>query len=135
MAKLNLLTAVTMFICGSVGFAETLPYGFLIRCQFVHSDSRTPVYGVVTDDVSLAGTVLIAKNSAVHFGGSPILNRGRVEMSGDWTLVDAATSKQYKIKAQVLERQEKGREDGMIGLKADESQPGASFYLYLLNSF
>ena len=89
MAKLNLLTAVTMFICGSVGFAETLPYGFLIRCQFVHSDSRTPVDGVVTDDVSWAGTVLIAKNSAVHFGGSPILNRGRVEMSGDWTLVDA----------------------------------------------
>src|SRR5260370_35050592 len=92
MAKLNLLTAVTMFICGSVGFAETLPYGFLIRCHFVHSDSRTPVDGVLTDDVSWAGTVLIAKNSAFHFGGSPTLNRARGELIGDCTTVDGANA-------------------------------------------
>ena len=29
MTKLILLTALAMFICGSVGSAETLPYGYL----------------------------------------------------------------------------------------------------------
>ena len=41
MAKLSLLTAATLFICGSVGWAETLPYGYLIRCQLGHSDNGT----------------------------------------------------------------------------------------------
>jgi len=133
MAKLPLLIAGTLFICGSVGWAEALPYGYLIRCQLGHSDNGTPVDAVVTNDAAVAGKVIIAKNSALHFAGSPIRNRGRLQMTGDWTLVDPATAKEYKIKAQVLEGQ--GKENGMIGINEQEMQSGPPIYLYLLDSF
>jgi hypothetical protein len=133
MAKLPLLTAVTLFICGSVGWTETLPYGYLIRCQLGHSDNGTPVDAVVTNDATVAGKVIIAKNSALHFAGSPVRKLGRLQMTGDWTLVDPATAKEYKIKAQVLEGQ--GKENGMIGINEQEMQSGPPIYLYLLDSF
>jgi hypothetical protein len=133
MAKLPFLTAVTLFISGSIGWTETLPYGYLIRCQLGHSDNGTPVEAVVTNDASVDGKVVIAKNSALHFAGSPIRNRGRLQMTGDWTLVDPTTAKEYKIKAQVLEGQ--GKENGMIGINEQEMQSGLPIYLYLLDSF
>jgi len=133
MTKLPLLTAATLFICGSVGWAETLPYGYLIRCQLGHSDNGAPVDAVVTTDAAADGKVIIPKNSALHFAGSPIRNRGRLQMTGDWTLVDPATAKEYKIKAQVLEGQ--GKENGMIGINEQEMQSGPAIYLYLLDSF
>jgi hypothetical protein len=133
MARLPFLTAATLFICGSVGWAETLPYGYLIRCQLGHSDNGAPVDAVVTNDATMAGKVIIAKNSALHFAGSPIHNRGRLQMTGDWTIVDPATAKEDKIKAQVLEGQ--GKENGMIGINEQEMQSGPPIYLYLLDSF
>jgi Bacterial conjugation TrbI-like protein len=108
------------------------PYGRLVKCELVNTvDSSalvTPVIGLVTEDVTWNGKVIIPRRSEVHGTAQLDQTRERIASEGPFTFVlndpdDPGAGRELVLKGVVLDREEDpnfktyGITDGSAGLR------------------
>lgn len=104
------------------------PYGRLIPCETVitvdSSSIRTPIIGLITEDVYHAGRLVIPAGTEVHGTAQTDRSRERIASDGSWTLV-WQTGEELQIRAMALDREFEnstnqvgwGITDGSAGLR------------------
>jgi hypothetical protein len=88
--------------------ADFAPYGRLISCETVitvdSSSIRTPIIGLVTEDVYHAGRLIIPAGTEIHGTAASDRTRERLASGTSWTLV-WQTGEELKLSALALDRE------------------------------
>ena len=108
--------------------ADFAPYGRLISCETIitvdSSSIRTPIIGLVTEDVYHAGRLIIPAGTEVHGTAAADRSRERLASGSAWTLV-WQTGEELRLNALALDREFEsatnltgwGITDGSAGLR------------------
>jgi hypothetical protein len=91
------------------------PYGRLISCELIitvdSSSIRTPIVGLVTDDIYHGGRLIIPAGTEVHGMAQVDRNRERIASATRWTLV-WQTGEELKLSGIALDREKDGDSEG-----------------------
>jgi hypothetical protein len=108
--------------------ADYAPYGRLISCETIitvdSSSIRTPIIGLITENIYHAGRLIIPAGTEVHGTAAPDRVRERLASGTSWTLV-WQTGEELGLKALALDREFEsdtnhvgwGITDGSAGLR------------------
>lgn len=113
---------ITLFADSSAGTAEpkTLgpvyaPFGRLIPCETVitvdSSSIRTPIIGLITEDVYHAGELVIPAGTEVHGTAQADRTRERIASGASWRLI-WQTGEEMRLRAIALDREFSGDQEG-----------------------
>ena len=104
------------------------PFGRLIPCETVitvdSSSMRTPIIGLVTENIYHAGRLVIPAGTEVHGTAQADRHRDRISTGTSWTLV-WQTGEELRLKAIALDREFSGHRqgwgitDGSAGLRGE----------------
>ena len=91
---------------------HTAPYGRLLKCSLMNTlqsiDLKTPIIGVVTEDLMWAGEVIIPAGTEVHGRAANERSRSRLGAAGKWILIlkedEHETRREMIINGLVLDR-------------------------------
>ncbi|MCI0540975.1 MAG: TrbI/VirB10 family protein [Verrucomicrobiales bacterium] len=108
--------------------ADYAPYGRLISCESIitvdSSSIRTPIIGLITEDIYHAGRLIIPAGTEVHGTAAPDRVRERLASGTSWTLV-WQTGEELRLSGLALDREFEsdtnhvgwGITDGSAGLR------------------
>jgi len=102
------------------------PYGRLIPCELIvtvdSSSIRTPIIGLITEDIYHDGRLIIPAGTEVHATAQTDRTRERIAGSGEWTLV-WQSGEELRVAGMALDREKNpggdgwGITDGSAGLR------------------
>jgi len=102
------------------------PYGRLIPCELIvtidSSSIQTPIVGLITEDISHDGRLIIPAGTEVHGTAQADRKRERIASAGGWTLV-WQTGEELHLSGIALDREKNhdgegwGISDGSAGLR------------------
>jgi hypothetical protein len=113
---------ISLFADSSAGVKEPkvlgavyAPFGRLIPCETVitvdSSSIRTPIVGLITEDVYHAGHLVIPAGTEVHGTAQTDRKRERIASGGAWTLV-WQTGEEMRLRGIALDREFSGDQEG-----------------------
>ena len=115
-------TPISLFADSSAGVTEPkvlgevyAPFGRLIPCETVitvdSSSIRTPIVGLITEDVYHAGQLVIPAGTEVHGTAQTDRKRERIASGAAWTLV-WQTGEEMRLRGVALDREFSGDQEG-----------------------
>lgn len=116
------LASLSLFADSTAGVVEPksvsstfAPFGRLIACETVvtvdSASIRTPIIGLVTENIYHAGKLVIPAGTEVHGTAAPDRSRERIASGNSWTLV-WQTGEELHLKALALDREFSGDQEG-----------------------